>query len=159
MGTRAVFTPYAAEFPAANFPALSLVNRRPALAFDAAANETCQWTGVAPQGLTGTLTALIYYIMASATSGDTDWDVALEAVTSGDTTDLDAGDSFDTINSQDNTTVPAVAGRLGVISVTLTNADSIAAGDYFRLQLTRDAANDTAAGDAYVLGVELRDAA
>jgi len=159
MTTRAVFSPLAAEFPAANFPAPTLINRRPALAFDAATNETCQWSCVAPQGLTGTLTALIYYIMASATSGDTDWDVSLEAVTDGDAVDLDAGDSFATVNSTDNTTVPATAGYLDVVSVTLTNADSIAAGDYFRLRLTRDAASDTGAGDAYVLAVELRDGA
>lgn len=159
MATRAIFLPYAAEFPSSNFPALTLVNRRPALALDAATNETCQWTSVAPQGLTGTLTALIYYIMASATSGDTDWDVSLEAVTDGDAVDLDAGDSFGSVNSTDNTTVPATAGYLDVVSVTLTNADSIAAGDYFRLKLTRDAASDTATGDALVLAVELRDGA
>ena len=120
---------------------------------------TCQWSGVAPQGWTGAVTALVYYIMASATSGDVDVDVSLEAVTDADETDLDAGDSFDTANSTDNTTVPATAGYLDVVSVTLTNADSIAAADYFRLKLTRDAASDTAAGDMYVLAVELRDAA
>jgi hypothetical protein len=83
----------------------------------------------------------------------------LEAVTDGDSTDLDAGDSFDSANSTDNTTVPATAGFIDVVSITMTNADSIAAGDYFRLRITRDAASDTATGDAYLLAVELRDAA
>lgn len=43
----------------------------------------------------------------------------------------------------------------------MTNADSIAAGDYYRLSLNRDAdnASDTATGDCYVLAVEVRDAA
>ena len=159
MATRAVFTPLAAEFPSANFPELSQINARPVLGFDAATNESCQWTDVAPQGLTGTLTALVYYVMASATSGDVDVDVSIEAVTDGDAVDLDAVDSFDTINSTDNTTVPGTAGHIDVISVTLTNKDNIAAGDYFRLKLTRDAASDTATGDMYVLGVELRDGA
>jgi len=49
------------------------------------------------------------------------------------------------------------------ISVTLTNNDSIAVGDLCRLRLNRDAdgsaITDSATGDAYVLGVELRDAA
>ena len=159
MASRFVFTPLSAEFPSSNFAPLTLVNRRPVLAFDATTNETAQWTAIAPQELTGALTAIVTYMMASATSGDVDIDVSLEAVTDGDATDLDAGDSFDTVNSTDNTTVPGTAGHIDQISVTLTNADSIAAGDYFRLKVTRDAASDTAAGDLYLLAVELRDAA
>jgi hypothetical protein len=159
MATRFILTPLAAEFPSTNFAPLTLVNRRPCLAFDAGTNESAQWTGIAPQGFTGTVTVLVYYMMASATSGDIDWDGLLEAVTDGDSTDLDAGDSFDSANSTDNTTVPATAGFIDVVSITMTNADSIAAGDYFRLRITRDAASDTATGDAYLLAVELRDAA
>lgn len=34
MATRAILTPYAAEFPSSNFPQLTLSNRRPVLAFD-----------------------------------------------------------------------------------------------------------------------------
>ena len=159
MSTRAILLPYAAEFPASNFPELTLVNRRPALAFDATTNETCYWTVFVPQGWTGTITLVISYMMASAITGDTDWDVAVEAVSDGDATDLDATTSFDTVNSVDNTTVPGTAGYIDQISVTLTNNDSSAAADYLRISLTRDAASDTAAGDAYVLGCELRDGA
>jgi len=163
MATRAVLLPYAAEFPAANFPALTLVNRRPALAFDASTDETAYWSAIAAAGWTGTVTAVISYIMASATSGAVGFQVALEAVTAGDAVDLDATTSFDTVNNSASTTVPGTAGYLGQISVTLTNADSIAAADYFRLSLNRDAdgsaITDSATGDAYVLGVELRDAA
>lgn len=158
--TRFVFTPLAAEFPAANFAQLMLVNRRPVLAFDAATAETAQWTAVAPVGLTGALKATIYYMMASATSGKVDFTVAVEAVTPGDSTDLDAGDSFDTANTVTAPTVPGTAGYMSSIECALTNADGIAAGDLFRVQLTRDATdgtNDTATGDAYVLGVELTD--
>lgn len=156
--TRFVFDADSAKYPATNFAAYMTVNRQSVLAYDAGTNETAFWSTVAPQGLTGALTAVIYYMMASATTGDTDWDVSLEAVTPADTTDLDAGDSFDTVNSTDNTTVPGTAGYMNTVSVTLTNADSIAAGDRFRMRLTRDAASDTAAGDAYVLHVELREA-
>lgn len=161
MASRIVFTPYSAEFPASNFPQLTLVNRRPVLAFDATTQETCQWTGVAPQGLTGALTAVITYIMASATTGGVVFGVALEAISDGDATDLDAGDSFDTDNENADLTVPGTAGHIDQISITLTNADAMAAGDYFRLRLRRDPAdvNDDATGDCYVLSVELRDAA
>ena len=159
MATRMILSPLAAEFPASNFAPLTRINNRPALAYDASTNESAQWSGIAPQGLTGALTAVITYMMASATSGDIDWDVSLEAVTDGDAVDLDAGDSFDTVNSTDNTTVPGTAGYIDQVTVTLTNADSIAAGDYFRLRVTRDAASDTSTGDALLLSVELRDAA
>ncbi len=161
--TRAVFTPFAAEFPATNFPQLLLVNRRPALAFDAATDEACVWTAIAPQGLTGTMTCVISYVMASATSGAVGFQAYIEAVTAADATDLDAGTSYDTVNNSASTTVPGTAGYLGQISITLTNQDSIAAADYFRLSLNRDAdgsaITDSATGDAYVLAVELRDAA
>lgn len=161
MASRFVFGPLAAEFPATNFPQLQLVNRRPVLSFDAGTQETAQWTGIAPQGFTGTVTAIISYMMASAVANLVDFEVSLEAVTDGDATDLDAGDSFDTVNSA-NATVPGTAGHIDQLSVTLTNADAIAAGDYFRLKVSRDAddaTNDTATGDCHVLAVELRDGA
>ena len=158
--TIAVFTPFSAEFPATNFPQLLLVNRHPVLAFDASTAETCYWTGIARQGLTANYTAVISYIMASATSGKVDFEIAVEAVTDGDSFDLDAGDSFDTANTITAPTVPGTAGYLDQIVVTLTNVDSIAVADIFRISLKRDAAdgtNDTATGDCYVLAVELRD--
>jgi hypothetical protein len=161
MATRAVLTPFSAEMPASNFPQLMQVNERPVLAFDASTAETARWTSIAPQALTGSLTAVITYMMASATSGGVSFDVALEAVTDGDSTDLDAGTSFDSVNNGDAGSVPGTAGFIDQISITLTNADSIAAQDYFRLALTRAVADssDTATGDCYVLAVELRDAA
>ena len=161
MATRFVFIPFSAEFPASSFPELKLINRRPVLGFDAATSESCYWTGIAPQGLTGTLTALVTYIMASATTGAVILRSQIEAVTDGDATDLDTATSFDTANASATTTVPGTAGYIDQISITLTNADAIAAGDYFRLLIDRDAANasDTAAGDLQILSVELRDAA
>lgn len=162
MASRFVFLPMGAEFPTAAFPQLTLVNARPVLAYDAATQETAYWTAIAPQGLTGTLTAVITYMMASATSGLIEFEVALEAVSDGDATDLDAGTSFATVNSSGAVTVPATAGYIDQVSVTLTNNDSIAAGDYFRLSVSRDsddATNDTAAADLYCLAAELRDSA
>jgi len=155
--TRFVLTPYSAEFPSSNFPQLTLSNRRPVLGFDAATKETAYWTVVAPQGLTGTLHAKIYYIMASATSGDVDVNVAVEAYAADEAVDIDAGTSFDTVNAVDNTSVPGTAGYMDMIDVTLTNADSVAAGEYMRISLDRDAADDTAAGDMQVLFVEITD--
>lgn len=163
MATRFVGTPFSAEFPSSNFPQLTLSNRRPVLAFDAATDETAYWTDIAPQGLTGTITLVITYAMASATSGTVGFQGQIEAITDGDSTDTDATTSFDSVNNSTSTTVPATAGYIDQISITMTNADSLTAADYYRLSLNRDAdgsaITDSATGDAYVLAVELRDGA
>jgi len=157
--TRAVLTPLSAEFPSSAFAALMTVNARPVLAFDAATDETAQWTFVAPQGMTGTLTAVLSLIGAAASTNPTYWDVSVEAITTADATDLDSADSFDSINSG-SVAMGATQGYMVQLSITLTNKDSIAAGDYVRVRVTRDANNgsDTFAGDAYLLAVEIREA-
>ena len=147
MATRVICTPESTHFPSSNFAALAASNRRPVLAFDASTAETAYWTFVAPQGISGTWTAVISYAMASATSGDA--------------VDTDSATSFDTANTGTDSAVPGTAGYMEQVSVTLTNADSIAAGDLVRVSVTRAVANaaDTATGDCYVFAVELRDAA
>lgn len=161
MATRFVGTPFSAEFPATNYPLLTLSNRRPVLGFDTTTSETAYWTFVAPQGWTGTVTAVLSYAMATATSGGVAFDVAIEAITSGDALDTDAATGFDTVNAGNDATVPGTAGYMEQLSITLTNADSIAAGDLVRLSVARDVADaaDTATGDCYVFAVEIRDAA
>lgn len=148
--------------PATGAPAWGVVQNRPYLAFDDGTVEGCRTVPFQmPAGYTGsgTLKCDIHYIMASATSNKVDWDVYVEAVTAADAFDLDAGESFDSANSGDQT-VPGTAGHLGVISITLTNKDSVAAGDYVRLKIERDAddaTNDTAGGDARLLQVVVRE--
>lgn len=163
MASRYTFLPFAAEPPAANFPAPTFNNRRPILWFDASTDETCYWTFVAPQGLTGTLSIVIFFCMASATSGAVGFQAAIEAITPGDATDTDATTSFDSVNNSTSTTVPGTAGNMSTITITLTNADSMAAGDLVRLALNRDAdgsaITDSATGDCGVYAVEFRDAA
>ena len=161
MATRAILLPEAAHYPATNFPALLLSNRRPVLAFDTTTSETAYWTFVAPQGVTGTWTAVISYAMASATSGGVAFDVAVEAISSGDALDTDASTGFDTVNGGNDSAVPGTAGYMEQLSITLTNADSIAAADLVRISVARDVADaaDTATGDCYVFAIELRDGA
>ena len=153
------FQPYAAEFPASNFPELMLVNRRPVLAFDAGTDEVCYWAFTAPQGITTPVDIRVSYIMATATANEVIFNAALECVTDGDAFDLDAGDSFDADNGSGAITVPGTAGYLDQFTITLSNDDNIAAADLCRLRLTRDADNagDDAAGDCYVLSVEFLD--
>lgn len=158
--TRAILTPTSAEFPSSNFPQLLTVQARPVLGYDASTDETAYWTLVAPQGLTGTMTAVLSLIGNAAGTNSTYWEVAVEAVTSADATDLDAGTSFDTVNTG-NVAMPTTQGHMVQLSITLTNQDSIAAADYVRISVARDAnnASDNFAADAYLLAVELRDAA
>lgn len=162
MASRNSFLPGAAEPPASNHAPYNKINERPVLMFDATTDESAYWTFIAPQGITGTITVVITYMMASATSGACRWEALLECITDGDTTDLDATSSFDSTNSN-GATVPGTAGQIDQIAITMTNADSIAAGDYCRLLVRRDAngttGTDDATGDAYLLAVELRDAA
>lgn len=64
------------------------------------------------------------------------------------------------MNSADNTVVPGTSGLVDVVSVAFTagaDMDSVAAGESFRLKVTRDAASDTATGDAELIKVELRE--
>jgi hypothetical protein len=151
--------PFTAHFPSSNFAALTAVNRRPCLAFDPSTAETVYWQFLAPGTIpAGTHTLLVSYCMASATSGGVVFSAAVEAVSDGDTIDLDSATSFDSANTSSTSTVPGTAGYLKTVAITLTAVDSIAAGDYVRISLTRETANagDTASGDCYVLGARWR---
>lgn len=139
--------------PATNFTTPGVRNGRPVEVFGNTANESCHWEGKVPQGIAASPTfTLVVTCATSATTGDIDLDAEVENL---DGLDLD-GDSFDTVNSQDNTSVPGTAGEEFEISITLTNDDGLAAGDPFRIRLTRDQASDTAAADLHVKHVELR---
>lgn len=145
--------------PGSNAPAVDVIQNRPFLAFDDTTVETAHTKAVAMPGQYGgeTLKASVGYMMASATSGKVDFEVSVEAVTDGDAVDLDSASSFDTANAV-NATVPATAGYLDVLTVTLTNKDNVAAGDMVRFKLKRDAddgTDDTATGDARVLWMEI----
>ena len=145
--------------PTSSAPGRDVVQNRPFLAFDASAVESAYSRPAAMPGqyAGGTLKANVGYFMASATSGKVDFEVSVEAVSDGDTVDLDAGTSFDTANAG-NATVPGTAGHLDVLTITLTNKDSVAAGDLVTFKLERDAddaTDDTATGDARVLWVEI----
>ncbi len=125
------------------------------LLFDDTTDESGQWQFRIPQNYSSGLTIKIQYSMASATTGAVYFEASVMAVTDGDAADINT-ESYDTANSG-NATVPGTAGYLDEISITLTNADSVAAGDYVKIKINRDAnnASDTAAGDAEVVATSL----
>lgn len=138
-------------------PAMALSNSRSwKLLFDDTTPETKYWQFRMPANYASGLTAKIIYSMASATADAVEFEVAVMAVSDGDSQDLDS-DSFDTVNAG-SATVPGTAGYPDEISITLTNADSVAAGDLVIVSLSRDAddgSNDTATGDAEVVAFSL----
>lgn len=165
MATRFILTPESAQYPSTNFPQLMTIHsteRIFVLAFDAGTAETCFWRTIVPQGWTGTISAVVTYCMASAVSGKVDFEVAVQAVTDNDSLDIDTNTNYDTTNTITAPTVPGTAGYIDQFTCTLTNNDTSTAGDWITFALKRDATdatNDTAAGDCYVLDVEIRDGA
>lgn len=152
MGTRFVGTPFAAEEMVGVYP--SKINGRAVLVFSATGTRQAIWTTKAAQGWTGAVTAVVDYF-TSVTTGSFTFAVEVEAIAEGDTVDLDSANSFDSANSSADT-VPGTAGYLAQHSITLTNADSIAAGDMVRFRLSR---TDGTTGIAYITSLEIRDAA
>ena len=109
-----------------------------------------QWTTVSAAKL------IIQFSMASGTSGKVDFEASVMAISDGDSQDLDS-DSYDSVNTA-NATVPGTAGDRGTLTITLSNRDGMAPGDYCRIKLERDAddgTDDTAAGDCEVRNVLL----
>lgn len=126
------------------------------LAFDATTQEYCQWQFRLPSNYASSPVLKVQYKMASATSGGVVVEAKVLAVTDGDSTDVDAA-TYSTANTSGGSTVPGTAGYLKEISLTLTNVNSWAAGDFVSLLLSRAPgdANDTATGDMEVVTVSL----
>lgn len=125
------------------------------LLFSGTQLEQCVWDFVVPDNYDSAPVLLIQYKMAAATTGNVVLDARLAAVTPGESTDVDAK-GFGAANGLTDA-VPGTAGYLKEASLTLTNADSLAAGDFAILYLARDGANgsDTAPGDMEVVSVTL----
>ena len=147
------------EPPATNFATLDTVNAHLVLDFDDTTNEEAVFSAVMPQHYAGGNLELYFHLaMTSATAGDVDIDGQFERNEAGHALGADA---FAAVQSIDNTTVPGTAGNVAVIGplvFTPVQADSIAAGDRFRVKVIRDAVSDTATGDMELLNVELREA-
>jgi hypothetical protein len=123
------------------------------LAFDASTEEQVCWAFRMPADYASALTAKVQYKMTSATTGGIAFESRVAAVSDGDSTDVDAK-AFGSANVG-TATVPGTAGYIDEVSITMTNADSVAAGDYVVAYLNRDPAHasDTATGDCEVLGL------
>jgi hypothetical protein len=157
--TLLVFHPYQNEPPTADFATLGLRNNHPCLEFDATTQEAAIFSSVLPRHYAGGgITIYAHYAAASATSGTMGWDVAFERIGNG-SQDVDS-DGFAGAQTITAVTVPATSGLVDIVNVAVSdgaNIDSIAVGELFRLRIRRDVANDTAAGDAQLFAIELKE--
>lgn len=125
------------------------------LQFDATTEEQCYWSFRMPADYASAPVVRVQYKMASATTGGVAFEARLAAVSDGDAADVDA--KALAAANVGTATVPGTAGHLDEVAITMTNADSVAAGDFVVVYLTRDPvhASDTAAGDCEVIAVGL----
>jgi hypothetical protein len=150
----------AAEMPSASYATFAKRGGRPCWQFDAAADESLNFTGVMPRNYAGGgITVTLVWAAASATSGTCRWSVAIERCTS---QDLDSGGA-----ATAQTAGGAANGTSGIPTYTdiaFTNGaqmDSVVAGDMFRITVMRDAdgtsGTDDMTGDAELYAIEIRE--
>lgn len=159
--TLVVFTPLHNQPPASNYATLDLRNNHPVLDFDAATDEDAIFGSFLPRRYAGGgLTVLIVWSATTATTAEVIWNAAIERLED-EGTDTDA-DSFAAAQASAEVTAPATSGALQYTTIAFTagaQMDSLAAGEAFRLKITRDAnaVGDDMAGDAELHRVEIKE--
>lgn len=158
--TLAVFTALHGEPPASNYATLDTRNSHPCLDFDDTTGETIYFSGVMPRNYSAATGVTVYLHWAGTVAGTNTvgWLIAFERMGDGGT-DIDT-DSFAADTTVTAEAADATSGILDVSNATITagaNMDSVAAGDGFRLRVTRDVTNDTLAGDAELYFVEIKE--
>lgn len=158
--TLCVFGPADNEAPSSAFATLDTRNVHPVLDFDDATDESAVFTGIMPRHYAGGgVTVYLHVSFTSAVANEARFDVAFERIGDG-SQDIDS-DGFASAQSVD-VTAPATSGHVEIANVAFTDGaqmDSVAAGESFRLKITRDAnhANDDASGDAELVFVEIKE--
>lgn len=121
---------------------------------DAGAIEGRIWQGRVMRGFGSTLTVSGMFIMASATSGNVVLGAQVACIS-----DADASVTAKVFATENTATVavPASAGTAKLFSITMTNADSIAAGDWVNVCFYRKGTDgsDDATGDMRLLNLSL----
>lgn len=145
------------EPPASNPATFVVRNGMLVLAFDTTTGEGAVFKGLMPRNYSNTTGVTVYvtWMAQSATTGTIGWTVEFERMV----TDEDA-DSFAAAQTITAATVDGTSGIPSTTNVAVTkgaNMDSVVAGDWFRLRIIRDVANDNATGDAQLVGVEIKE--
>ena len=153
--------PEQASYLGSTFPGYSKVNGTnfpvSGLYFDAAADEAAFWKLQALLYGSGNLTLDLEWYADSATSGVVRWGGAIAAITP----DTDSQDvetkAFATETTVDDTHLGTTGQRLHRCTITISNLDSLAAGDVVWLRIRRIGSNgaDTMTGDAILVKATL----
>lgn len=145
--------------PASAYATPDVRNSHPVLNFDASAAENACFQAVLARHYGGGgITLALVWMAKTATSGNVMWTAAFEKLPG---TDHDT-DNFATAQAAAAAAANGTSGVPTVTTIAFTNAQiaSLAAGDAFRLKVTRDATNgsDTMnADDAQLVAVELKE--
>lgn len=147
-----------ASVPSSNYATPDVRNGHPVMEFDKDTDESLFIEDTMPRFYNGgSIEVHLWFAADGITSGNVIWQVAFEDQ---QTQDLDS-DGFASAQSTAATAVSATDGALAEATVTLTlsQADSVAAGKPFRMKVNRDADNgsDTAAADAQLFKIELKE--
>ena len=122
----------------------------PCLDFDATTDESAFFYFRATSYGSGNLTLTIDWYADTASSGDVIWGAQIAAITPNtDTQDIETK-AFATANTATDSHLGTTNQRLHSVDITISNLDSIAAGDWCVLRVYRDAdaGGDTMTGDA-----------
>lgn len=149
---------YATNFPqyirtsGTNFPV-------DGLSYDATTDEAALWRIVADNYGSGNITLDIFWYAATASSANVVWEAQISAITPDtDSQDIET-DGLATLNFVQDTHLGTTGHRLHKCSITISNLDSIAAGDLVHIRIARDAngtnATDDMTGDAILVMAEL----
>jgi len=159
--TLLILGPLDNEPPSSSFATLDVRNLHPVLDFDGAADESAVFSAIMPRNYAGGgVTVYIHFAATSATSGNVVWTSSFERIGDG-SQDIDS-DSFASANTVTHAT-SGTSGNVEIASIAHTDGaqmDSVAAGELFRLKITRDAdnASDTVdATDVELVGVEIKE--
>jgi hypothetical protein len=156
---RPVYLLAVAQYLATNFPQYLKRNGTnfpvSALFYDATTDEAAFWKFVATSYGSGNLTLTLYWYADTATTANVVWEAQISAITpDADTQDVET-DGLATLNFVQDTHLGTTAHRVHSCVITISNLDSIAAGDVVHLRIARDAngtnAPDDLAGDSALL--------
>lgn len=156
-----LFFPRDALYPASNYPQYKAVAGTnfpvESLAFDASTEEACYFPFAAINYGSGNLTIRIKWYADTASANGITFGASLAAITPNtDTQDIETK-AFATENTASDTHLGTTGQRLHEFTITVSNLDSVAAGDWCVLKLARKVADagDTMTGDCQVVEVDI----
>lgn len=150
------------EPPSANYATFDTRNSIPVLDFDDTTDESAEFGLFMPRHYDGGgITVTVGWMATTATTGTISLDVAFKSI-SDDADDVDTK-AYAAANNANPTTASA-SGEVDYTTITFTDGadmDSVAAGEYFRMKVLRDAdgttSTDDLSGDMELLFVEIKE--